>query len=335
MIMPKISVIIPVYGVEKYIERCAVSLFQQTLEDIEYIFIDDCSPDNSVRILQQILDKYPSRKPATRILKMPVNSGSAAVREHGMRVAQGDYIIHCDSDDWVALDMYEKLYKLAISNDYDMVWCDYYRSDGNIHQIIKQECDPDKIKLVSSYLTSRLIASVCNRLYKRVLFNTTEFVYPECNMTEDFVLSLQITLKAQKIAYLAEPLYFYYINNQSICLAPDEKKILSNFKGQLVNSGIIFDKIEMAGFTNTFREEIQCKKCTDKDFLRPLLNKKVYRNLWLQTYPEVNRSFLLTPMVPFSSKVRGFFVLSRLYPFYNIVLNLVRNNGKKKNISDK
>ena len=84
--MPKVSVIIPVYGVEKYIERCARSLFGQTLDDIEYLFIDDCSPDKSVEILEHILLEYPQRRDKVIIHRMEHNSGQAKVREWGMRM---------------------------------------------------------------------------------------------------------------------------------------------------------------------------------------------------------------------------------------------------------
>ena len=75
--MPKVSVIIPVYGVEKYISRCARSLFEQTLDDIEYIFVDDCTKDNSIGVLQEVLEQYPQRREQTRIVKLLVNSGQA------------------------------------------------------------------------------------------------------------------------------------------------------------------------------------------------------------------------------------------------------------------
>ena len=81
--MPKVSVIVPVYGVEKYMERCARSLFEQTLDDIEYLFIDDCTPDRSIEILQQVLEEYPHRKPQVTIHRMEQNSGQAAVRKWG------------------------------------------------------------------------------------------------------------------------------------------------------------------------------------------------------------------------------------------------------------
>lgn len=83
--MPKVSIIVPVYGVEKYIERCCRSLFEQTLDDIEYLFIDDCSPDRSIEILKKVLDEYPHRKNQVHIHRMGKNSGQAAVRKWGMR----------------------------------------------------------------------------------------------------------------------------------------------------------------------------------------------------------------------------------------------------------
>ena len=99
--MPKVSVIVPIYKVEPFIERCARSLFEQTLDDIEYIFVNDCTPDKSMEVLSRVLEDYPGRKEQVRIITMPVNSGLPKVRRAGLEVASGDYIIHCDSDDWV------------------------------------------------------------------------------------------------------------------------------------------------------------------------------------------------------------------------------------------
>ena len=128
--MPKVSVIVPVYGVEKYIDRCARSLFEQTLDDIEYLFIDDCTPDRSIDILQQVLDEYPQRKPQVVIHRMEKNSGQAAVRKWGMQNATGEYVIHCDSDDWVDTDMYRAMYEKAKEEEADVVVCDYFVHDG-------------------------------------------------------------------------------------------------------------------------------------------------------------------------------------------------------------
>ena len=94
--MPKVSVIIPVYGVEKYIERCARSLFEQTLNDIEFIFVNDYTPDNSIDILKNTLSKYPNRKYQVRIINQPRNMGAAQARKNGILAATGEFVIQCD-----------------------------------------------------------------------------------------------------------------------------------------------------------------------------------------------------------------------------------------------
>lgn len=324
--MVKVSVVIPVYGVEKYIERCAKSLFEQTLTDIEYIFVDDCSPDSSLSKLESLLEKYPLRAKQTKIIRLSKNGGLAAARKVGVRYSSGEYVIHCDSDDWVDFQMYEKLYNYAKSNDYDMVWCDYFRSDGNNDQIIKQENANDKESLIKAFLSAKIIGSLCNRLYKRELQNDHDIIYPNDNMTEDLVISTQLVLRSKKIGYLSEPLYYYYYNNQSICLTPDPDKILANFYGQLRNSRIIFSVLERYNFLQKCKNQVFCKKCTDKDFLRVLLVEGKYRKLWLDTYPEVNKLYLFNTLVPFSSRIRAFFILARLYPMYSFIYKILKHH---------
>ena len=97
--MPKVSVVIPVYNVEQYIERCLYTLFGQTMDDIEYIFVDDSSTDSSVKIINKSLELYPYRKVLTKILRHSSNLGVGAARTTGIKAATGDYIIHCDPDD--------------------------------------------------------------------------------------------------------------------------------------------------------------------------------------------------------------------------------------------
>jgi len=97
----KISVIVPVYNVENYIERCVRSLFEQTLQEgVEYIFVDDCSPDRSMQVIEAIASEYPERLKHIRIVHQSLNSGSSAARNSGLAIAQGEYIYFADSDDW-------------------------------------------------------------------------------------------------------------------------------------------------------------------------------------------------------------------------------------------
>ena len=122
--MPKVSVIIPVYGVEPFIERCARSLFEQTLEDMEFIFVDDCSPDRSVEILNKVVSEYPNRN--VSVWKQSINCGVSAVRELALSKATGEYLGFCDSDDWVDSNMYKTLVETAEAQDADVVGCGFW-----------------------------------------------------------------------------------------------------------------------------------------------------------------------------------------------------------------
>ena len=115
-----VSVVIPVFKVRNFIERCATSLFEQTLEDVEYIFVDDASPDDSIEILKECLERYPKRKAQVQILTHEQNKGLPAARNTGLAVATGEYVFHCDSDDWVESTMLEDLYVTAIQNSADI-----------------------------------------------------------------------------------------------------------------------------------------------------------------------------------------------------------------------
>ena len=128
--MPKVSVIIPVYGVEKYIERCARSLFEQTLDDIEYIFVDDCTPDRSIEILKTVLEEYPNRIPQTRILRNEHNLGAAGSKDAGMKIATGEYLMFVDSDDWIDSDGVQRMYEFASREEVDISYCNFYGGFG-------------------------------------------------------------------------------------------------------------------------------------------------------------------------------------------------------------
>ena len=123
--MISISVIIPIYGVEHFIGRCAESLMCQTLrEGVEFIFVDDATPDGSIQVLQEVLDRYPERQGQVSILHHDVNQGLPAARNTGLAIAQGKYIFHCDGDDYVERDMLEVLLGAAEQQRADYVWCD-------------------------------------------------------------------------------------------------------------------------------------------------------------------------------------------------------------------
>ena len=122
----KVSIVVPVYNVAPYIEQFARSVFEQTLEDIEYVFVDDCSPDSSMDILLSVLEEYPHRKQKVKIVRHEKNMGIAVTRKDGYMKSTGEYMIYVDSDDYLEPRMLELMYAKAKEHDADMIVCDIY-----------------------------------------------------------------------------------------------------------------------------------------------------------------------------------------------------------------
>lgn len=242
--MPKVSVIIPVYGVEKYIERCARSLFEQTLDDIEYIFVDDCSPDKSIAILENIIKEYQPRLKKehknVRIERLSKNCGLPNVRRYGINLATGDYIAHCDSDDWVDVHMYEEMYNKAIEEDADVVVCDFCSTDCENEQYSKGLISKERENVIVDVLLWRIAGCLWNKLVRRKEYTDHDLNYPTHNMGEDAALIVQILWNAKRISYLPEPFYYYYMNQTSITKdVSDDNKIRQRFLQATANVEII------------------------------------------------------------------------------------------------
>ena len=212
--MYKITIVIPIYKVEKYIERCARSLFNQTLDNIEYIFIDDCSPDRSIDILQRILLEYPNRKDSVRIIRHADNKGVAAARNTGIKAAHGRYLIHCDSDDWVESNMYELMYRKAQETKADIVICDWYKVYTN-KMIVHHANQPQSPnECVMQILSGKMHGSLWNKLVKRNLYMQYNIQCIEgANYCEDMYVACKLLYNAQSVAYINIPLYYYFKGN--------------------------------------------------------------------------------------------------------------------------
>ena len=324
--MPKVSIIVPVYGVEQYIERCARSLFEQTLDDIEYLFIDDCTLDNSIDILKQVLEEYPQRKEQVIIHRMEKNSGQAAVRKWGMLNATGDYLIHCDSDDWVDITMYEKMYNKAIEEGSDVVVCDFCRSDGiNYGQSVKSCFTNDIHTFLIEILYHKSTPSFCNKLIKRSVYNNSELKYPIYPMAEDLTLISQIIYFCKSLSYIPEPLYVYYENQNSISNSVGEKQILKRFNDSIANMSLLFDVFSK----ENVNERAYIAFCTaimhQKNRLLPLISQNKYYKLWTNTLPQVNKTLLMSRFHPIKDKLRVIIVQLRLYPIIRTVLNKIKS----------
>lgn len=208
---PKVSVIVPVYNVEQYIEKCAESLFSQTLDDLEILFIDDCSPDSSVELIENTLKKYPSRVDLTRIIRRTANGGQAAVRRQGIIEARGDYVIHCDGDDWVDEDLYEKMYLKAVEDNADIVVCDEINEYAAYQELRIQKSLPKESRDVIKNWYKYVIGMFChNKLVRRNLYIDND-IYPwdGLNMWEDNGLLTRVFYYGKQVSQIHGTYYHY------------------------------------------------------------------------------------------------------------------------------
>lgn len=207
---PLVSVIVPVYGVEKYIERCARSIFEQTYKNLEIIFVDDCSPDRSVKILQRILEEYPNRQNQTDIMRHKKNLGSAGARITGQHNATGKYSIHTDSDDYIESCMIQEMVEKAESENADITICDflYHFSNNEEHKLVNPSLN--HIECMCQVMKGIVHSSLCNKLVRRNLYTDNNIAFTAAlNMFEDLSVMYRLLFFANKIAYIPKPFYHY------------------------------------------------------------------------------------------------------------------------------
>lgn len=209
----KVSVIVPIYNVEAFIGRCAASLMEQTLQDVEFVFVDDASPDGSIRVLRDVLDRYPERRGQARIVSHQCNQGLPSARNTGLAMATGKYVFHCDSDDYADREMLEQMYALAETEDADIVWCDYYLTFHNSSRHMKQPYASTPDEALAAMLSGDLKYNVWNKLTRRDLYTTNGIAFPDgYGMGEDMTM-VRLMACARRVASLPKPFYHYVRTN--------------------------------------------------------------------------------------------------------------------------
>lgn len=307
--MPAVSVIIPIYKVEEYIERCARSLFGQTLEDIEFIFVDDCSPDRSMEILKSVLDDFPERKHQVKFVRNEVNRGLPFTRSVGVQNATGEYIIHCDSDDWPELDMYEKMYTKAFSENLDMVICGILRvyPDGSTKPVPGIFRTDD---LLESLIYQDILLYVHNKLVIRSAYSH-DIEFPTNNMLEDCPLTIQLAYYSHSWGFVEENLYNYTYRPESLSAARDSMEKVEQIRA---NVTMALSFLDNKGLSEKYSQAILHFKCWTK-FSAIKLPRKYYLNL----FPEANlplffdKRFTIMERLGHLSKMLGTHGISRLF----------------------
>lgn len=214
----RVSVLIPVYNVEAYIERCAVSLFEQTYRQIEFVFVDDCTSDRSMEILRATIGRYPDRAADVRIVRHENNLGLAAARKTGVEAASGEYIMFVDSDDWLEKETVEKSLHVAMESGAEMVVFHVVQHFGwQDVEIIRPEPE-DPREFFFFVLRDDVGSSLCAKMFRSTLLKDHSYMrLPGVSFAEDYILLPQIVRHVSKIAYLDEVLYHYDCRNSNTC----------------------------------------------------------------------------------------------------------------------
>ncbi|TCL70745.1 hypothetical protein EDC14_100962 [Hydrogenispora ethanolica] len=212
--MIKVSIIVPVYNVEKYIRKCLESLVNQTLKEIEIIVVNDGTTDGSQLIIDEFVSKYPDL--VHSLIKE--NGGLSDARNFGIPYCKGEYIGFIDSDDYIRSDMYEKMYNKAKEENSDIVVCDYYKSYASKDELIKAKKYVDKKDMFIDTL-----AAAWNKIYRRDLLVQTGVIFPKGLIYEDTEFFCKLIPYIEVASYVPEPFVYYVQRSGSIANTQNNK----------------------------------------------------------------------------------------------------------------
>ncbi len=215
----KVSFIVPIYNVTPYIEECARSLFNQTLESCEFIFVDDCSTDNSSELLMELItSEFSQMQDRITLIRHASNLGASEARNTALKVAKGNFVIFIDGDDWVDPELAEELAIEQLVNNADLVSSNYYKvknGSKNHHRSPYIGGRTGSLHLLASQ-SFAIENRIWGTLIRRSLICDNSITFdPNITMGEDFLFLIQLLYHAERIAHVSDPLYFYRTDNSS------------------------------------------------------------------------------------------------------------------------
>lgn len=281
--MVKVSIIVPFYNVEKYIEKCLTSLVNQTLEEIEIILVNDGSKDNSIKVAKDFEQKYPAK---IRYYEKP-NGGLGDARNFGIKFAKGEYIAFLDSDDYVEPTMYEEMYEMAIKEKSDMVECDFWWEYPNKK---KEDIGVEYKNQNDMLLKARVVA--WNKLIKKEIYEK----HPEARFAvglryEDVEGFYKILPYINKVSFVRKPFIHYVQRNNSISNTQNKKnvemfKVLDNVLNYYKEKNI-YEKFEKE-LEYTYTRYLLCSSLKR---ISKIQEKQVRKDLLEKTWNELNTKF--------------------------------------------
>lgn len=327
--IPKVSVIITIYNRERYIEECVRSLFDQTLKEIEYVFVDDASTDSSVAILQLLVSKYPKRKLLTKIICLEKNSGVSNARRIGMENVTGEFVIHADSDDWIEKNMYECLYLKAKEIGADIIGCNICHEYPNRKTILKQKYGKTIDDNIRNLIRGDIHPSLCTSLTSMKLFSNNNIVFPEgLNMGEDLYYNLQLYLCAHKIVGMDFAPYHYRHTIVSSSF---------NHTRQTIDNGIMIgrqieDLMKRKNRYDEFAKDIEYRKFSLKlSLISHFDNTDDYR-YWLTIFPETHKHIWKFKQLDWKLRVELWFAAHHMFMVSKLINRCLHWQHKLRNL---
>lgn len=243
-----VSIIIPVYNVSPYIERCLQSVVNQTYTDLECILVDDCGSDNSIDLAQAFIDGYMGNITFT-ILHHTKNKGLSAARNTALRHAKGEFVYFLDSDDTITPDCIESLIAKALEHpDVDFVQGNILDERADIssygwHTLLPEYCDNhDKLE---KYILFVVVTSACNKLLKLSFLTEHQLFFPEGIIHEDMYWNFFLTKYTRAVSFVNKGTYMYYINPNSIVTSIDNNMRIKRYSSRLYASEAFFADIDI------------------------------------------------------------------------------------------
>lgn len=221
--MTKVSIIVPVYNVEQYLEDCLESLVNQTLKDIEILCVNDGSTDKSLEILERYAQKDERVKVYTK-----ENGGQSSARNYAIPLAQGEFIGFVDSDDWIDLDFYEKLYEVAKKYNSEVACCEIVRvSDNNSTYFVKYDKEECSTRVNQRYRIAKLPEHnyVYNKIYNTKKLQKCGVLFEEGALFEDILWTHKVICYLQSIACVSGVKYYYRDNSYSTVNTKSDKSV--------------------------------------------------------------------------------------------------------------
>ena len=282
----RISVVVPFYNAERHIGDCVHSLMRQTLSvGIEFIFVNDCSTDASEAVLQAVVASYPQRREQVTTLRNAENRGSAYSRQRGVDAARGEFVIHCDADDWVDSEMYGRMLRVADSTGADVVCTPFFleKGEGRRDTVAFPSLDYPQLNAMP---LDTLHCSLCNKIVRRrvIVDNGIRF-FEGVNCWEDLGLWFRVAIATRRIVIYNRPFYHYRKETADSLSTKRMDRVLSDHLAFVARMDEWFAS-QPAALAERYGQFVLFARFTAKIKMLRGRDRDVVR--WRSTYPETN-----------------------------------------------